>query len=174
VKRIETDARDIYAKTDVAPAPLGPTGIADGGWLVHFAVPAGVDKKLLPQIGEFARYLTNDANQLAFAKQASVYPAAADAARDPFFLAVPVSAGAVSMPHSHTLYVSGVTDYDELRRVLVKAVEAGVTGRQDIQQALDAAAAIWNKKLARQSKLSRIRGQTPNAAQLALVAGAML
>jgi putative chitobiose transport system substrate-binding protein len=157
VKRIETDARDIYAKTDVAPAPLGPTGIADGGWLIHFAVPAGVDKKLLPAVGEFARYLTNDANQLAFAKQASVYPAAAEAARDPFFLAVPpnagaaekaVSAGAVSMPYSHTLYVSGVTDYDELRRSLVKAVEAGVTGRQDIKQALDAAAAIWNKKLA--------------------------
>ena len=183
VKRIETDAKDIYAKTDVAPAPLGPTGIADGGWLVHFAVPAGVDKKLLPQIGEFARYLTNDANQLAFAKQASVSPAAAEAARAPFFLAVPpnagaaekaVSAGAVSMPHSHTLYVSGVTDYDELRRSLVKAVEAGVTGRQDIQQALDAAAAIWNKKLARQSKLSRIRGQTPNAAEIAIFPPALI
>jgi putative chitobiose transport system substrate-binding protein len=166
VKRIESDARDIYAKTDVAPAPLGPTGIADGGWLIHFAVPAGVDKKLLPAVGEFARYLTNDANQLAFAKQASVYPAAAEASRDPFFLAVPpnagaaekaVSAGAVSMPYSHTLYVSGVTDYDELRRSLVKAVEAGVTGRQDIQQALDAAAAIWNKKLAQTGR----HGATP-------------
>eukprot|EP01030_Chromulinospumella_sphaerica_P018677 gene18677-18547_t len=157
VRRIETDAKDIYAITDVAPAPLGPTGIADGGWLVHFAVPKNVSPALLPAVGKFARYLTNDANQLAFAKQASVYPAAAEAARDPFFLAVPanagaaekaVSAGAVSMPHSHTLYVSGVTDYDELRRSLVKAVEAGVTGRQDIKQALDAAAAIWNKKLA--------------------------
>jgi putative chitobiose transport system substrate-binding protein len=72
-----------------------------------------------------------------------------------------VSAGAVSMPYSHTLYVSGVTDYDELRRSLVKAVEAGVTGRQDIKQALDAAAAIWNKKLAHPKTLSmdsRLRG----------------
>jgi putative chitobiose transport system substrate-binding protein len=39
-----------------------------------------------------------------------------------------------------------------LRRSLVKAVEAGVTGRQDIKQALDAAAAIWNKKLGRQPR----------------------
>ncbi|SFU68780.1 ABC transporter substrate-binding protein [Pseudoduganella namucuonensis] len=182
VKRIQTDARDIYAVTDVAPAPLGPTGIADGGWLIHFAVPAGVDGKMLPAIGEFARYLTNDENQLAFAKQAAVYPAAAAASRDPFFMDVPpgagaaekaVSAGAVSMPYSRTMYVSGVEDYDELRRSLVKAVEAGVTGRQDIKQALDAAAAIWNKKLAKtraagpQSELSPIWGQAPNGAQLA-------
>jgi putative chitobiose transport system substrate-binding protein len=159
VKRIQSDAKDIYAITDVAPAPLGPTGIADGGWLVHFAVPKNVEPKLLPAIGKFARYLTNDANQLAFAKQASVYPAMAQAANDPFFTTVPpgagaaekaVSAGAVSMPHSHTLYVAGITDYDELRRYLVKAVEAGVTGKQDVKQALDQAVAIWNKKLAAQ------------------------
>jgi len=159
VKRIQSDAKDIYAITDVAPAPLGPSGIADGGWLVHFAVPKNVDAKLLPAIGKFARYLTNDANQLAFAKQASVYPAMAQAANDPFFTTVPpgagaaekaVSAGAVSMPHSHTLYVAGITDYDELRRYLVKAVEAGVTGKQDVKQALDQAVAIWNKKLASQ------------------------
>jgi len=159
VKRIETDARDIYAITNVAPAPLGPTGIADGGWLIHFAVPKNVDPKLLPAVGKFARYLTNDDNQLAFAKQASVYPAMAKAANDPFFVTVPpgagaaekaVSAGAVSMPHSHTMYVAGIEDYDELRRYLVKAVEAGVTGKQDIQQALDAAVAQWNKKLSTQ------------------------
>jgi putative chitobiose transport system substrate-binding protein len=159
VRRIALDAKDIYAVTDVAPAPLGPTGIADGGWLIHFAVPAGVPQALLPEVGKFARFLTDDANQLAFAKQASVYPAAAQASRDPFFLSVPagagaaekaVAAGAVSMPHSRTMYVAGITDYDELRRALVKAVEAGVTGRQDIARALDAAVAIWNRKLAKQ------------------------
>ncbi|MBA5605327.1 sugar ABC transporter substrate-binding protein [Duganella sp. FT3S] len=159
LKRIEADAADIYAITGVAPAPLGPTGIADGGWLIHFAVPNNVNPALLPAVGKFARYLTSDENALAFARQASVYPASARAASDTFFTTVPagagasqqaVAAGAVSMPHAHTLYVAGVTDYDELRRYLVKAVEAGVTGRQDIQQALDQAVAIWNRKLAAQ------------------------
>lgn len=157
VRRIETDAKDIYAITDVAPAPLGPTGIADGGWLVHFAVPKNVSPALLPAVGKFARHLTNDANQLAFAKQASVYPAMAQAANDAFFTTVPagagaaekaVAAGAVSMPHSHTMYVAGIADYDELRRYLVKAVEAGVTGKQDIRLALDQAVQQWNRKLA--------------------------
>ena len=159
LKRIEADAADIYAITDVSPAPLGPTGIADGGWLIHFAIPARVDTKLLPAIGKFARYLTGDASQLAFARQASVFPASVEAAADPFFLALPpnagaaekaVAAGAGSMVHSRTLYVAGIDDYDELRRSLVKAVEAGVTGKQDVKAALDQAVAIWNKKLARQ------------------------
>ncbi|MGV7210416.1 ABC transporter substrate-binding protein [Oxalobacteraceae bacterium A2-2] len=159
LKRIQGDAADIYAITEVAPAPLGPTGIADGGWLIHFAVPKNVKPALLPAVGRFARYLTGDANQLAFARQASVYPAMAKAANDPFFTSLPpgagaaekaVPAGAVSIPHAHTLYVAGIEDYDELRRYLVKAVEAGVTGKQDIKQALDQAVAVWNKKLAAQ------------------------
>ena len=159
LKRIQADAREIYAITDVAQAPLGPTGIADGGWLIHFAVPKRVDPKLLPAIGKFALYLTGDANQLAFAKQASVFPTTVKAAADPFFLALPtnagaaekaMAAGAASMAHSHTLYVAGIDDYDELRRSLVKAVEAGVTGKQDVKLALDRAVAIWNKKLAAQ------------------------
>ncbi|MES2257303.1 MAG: extracellular solute-binding protein [Pseudomonadota bacterium] len=177
VKRIETDAGDIYAKTDVAPAPLGPTGIADGGWLIHFAVPAGVDIQLLPAIGQFARFLTGDDNQLAFARQASVFPATVRAAGDPFFTNVPtdagaaikaVAAGAVSMPHARTLYVAGIEDYDELRRSLVKAVEAGVTGKQDIKQALDQAAAIWNKKLSKQPFTDTIKSR-PQAAALSVM-----
>lgn len=156
MKRIESEAADIYAVTDVAPAPLGPTGIADGGWLIHFAVPRGVNEGLKPAIGKFALFLTNDANQLEFAKLANVYPTTVAAANDPYFMQLPksptpvekaVAAGAGAMKHSRTLYVAGVVDYDELRRVLVKAVEAGVTGKRDIRQALDEAAAIWNKKL---------------------------
>ena len=159
LRRIEGDAKDIYAVTGIAPAPLGPTGIADGGWLIHFAIPKGVAPSLLPAVGKFARFLTSDDNQLSFAKQASVFPATTRAAGDPFFLALPANAGAAeqalaagarSMAHSHTLYVAGIDDYDELRRSLVKAVEAGVTGKQDVQAALDQAAAIWNKKLAGQ------------------------
>jgi putative chitobiose transport system substrate-binding protein len=156
--RIEADAKDIYAITDVAPAPLGPTGIADGGWMVHFAVPRGVDGALLPAVGKFARYLTDADNELAFAKLANVFPTATAAANDAYFLGQAGSAspspsrkamitGAATMRYSHTLYVAGVDDYDELRRSLVNAVEAGVTGKKDVRQALDEAAAIWNKKL---------------------------
>lgn len=160
MKRIEADAKDIYAVTDVAPAPLGPTGIVDGGWLIHFAVPAGVDPSLMPEIAKFARYVTDDENQLAFAKLANVFPTTVEAANDAYFQKLPANAGASekavaigaeSMKRSRTLYVAGIDDYDELRRSLVNAIEAGVTGKQDPKAALDAAVAIWNKKLAAQA-----------------------
>ncbi len=159
VKRIEADARDIYAVTDIAPAPLGPTGMVAGGWLIHFAVPTGIKPELMPAIARFAKFLTNDENQLEFAKEANVFPITVTAANDPYFQNLPpdakpsakaVAIGAQSMKRSRTLYVAGIEDYDELRRALVNAIEAGVTGKQDVKAALDNAVAIWNRKLASQ------------------------
>ena len=157
VKRIQLDAKDIYAITEVAPAPLGPTKIADGGWLFHFAVPKGVDSKIMPAVAEFAQYLTNADNQLEFCKLSGAMPTSIKAAKDPFFQNVPEGAGAIekaiaaaagSMKYARTLYVAGIPNYDELRRVLVTAMENGITGKKDIKTALDEAAAVWNKKLA--------------------------
>jgi putative chitobiose transport system substrate-binding protein len=156
--RIRTDAKDVYANTDVGPAPLGPTGIADGGWLFHFAMPKGVSQRVAPAAGKFAHFLTNADNQLEFAKVSGALPTSLKAAADPFFQKVDPNAGAMekavaaaaqSMKHARTLYVANVPDYDELRRVLVKAVEGGVMGKRDIKKSLDEAAAIWDKKLAR-------------------------
>ncbi|MBC3918289.1 extracellular solute-binding protein [Undibacterium sp. CY18W] len=156
IKRIQTDAPEVYAQTGIFPVPPGPTGINDGGWLFHFAIPRGVKKQQLPEIAAFARYLTSDANQLTFARLAGVMPTTRQALSNPYFKKVAANAGASeqalavaanSMNASRSLYVSGIDDYDELRRFLVKAVEAGVTGRRDIQQALDEAVAIWNRKL---------------------------
>lgn len=154
--RIKQDAKDVYAVTEVAAAPLGPTGIADGGWLFHFAIPKGQDPSRLPAISKFGLFLTNDENQLAIAKIAGVFPSTVKASNDPFFQNLPPNAGALekaiaigarNMKNTRSLYAPGLPDYDELRRVLVKAVEGGVTGKKDIKTALDEAVAIWNKKL---------------------------
>jgi len=156
IKRVEIDAKDIYAVTKVAPAPVGPTQIADGGWMFHYAVPKGVDPKSYPAVAKFAEYLTNDENQLEFAKLAGVMPTTVNALANPYFMQVSEHAGAAeqaqpiaaaSMKYSRSIYVAGLEDYDEMRRVLVKAVEAGMTGKEDIKTALDEAVAIWNKKL---------------------------
>ena len=156
INRIEIDAKDIYAVTQVAATPLGPTNIADGGWMFHYAIPRGVNPKLYPAIASFAEFLTDDDNQLDFAKQAGVMPTTVRALANPYFMqlgphpgaveqAKPISAGL--MKYSHSVYVAGLEDYDEMRRVLVKAVESGMTGKADVQTALDRAAQIWNKKL---------------------------
>lgn len=156
IRRVEVDAKDIYAVTKVAPTPIGPTGIADGGWMFHYAVPRGVDPALYPAIASFAEYLTNDVNQLEFAKIAGVMPTSVRALANPYFMEVSDHPDAVEqakpiaaqlMKYSRSVYVAGVDDYDEMRRVLVKAAEAGITGKQDIKQALDQAVIAWNKKL---------------------------
>ena len=158
IKRIQTDAPEIYAKTGIFPMPPGPTGINDGGWMFHFAIPKGINPQELPAIAAFARYLTNDQNQLAFARIAGVMPTTKKALANPYFKQLPANAGAAemasavaanSMNSARSLYVAGIDDYDELRRFLVKAVEAGVTGKADIQISLDEAVVIWNKKLAK-------------------------
>ena len=159
LRRIQADSKEMYAQTDIYPAPVGPTDIADGGWMFNFAVPKGVPKNTLPAIAKFAQFLTNDENQLEFARNANVMPTTIKALADPHFQQLPMQAGAAekaqlvaarSMNNSRSLYVAGIEDYDELRRFLVQAVEAGVTGKKDIKLALDDAAAIWDRKLAKQ------------------------
>ncbi|POA97951.1 sugar ABC transporter substrate-binding protein [Chromobacterium sinusclupearum] len=153
--RVRDEAPKLYAHTRVAPAPLGPTGIAAGGWMFNFAVARNVDKALLPEIGKFGNYLTNAQNQLAFAKLAGTLPTARQAAADPHFQKVADNAGAAeravsiaaaNLDKTRTLFLS-VKNADVLSAKLSAAVEKAVTGRQDVKAALDEAAAYWTSKL---------------------------
>ena len=96
--RVRDEAPKLYQSTLVAPAPIGPTGIAAGGWMFNFGVARNVNKALLPEIGKFGNYLTNADNQLAFAKLAGTLPTARKAAQDPYFQKVANDAGAAEKP----------------------------------------------------------------------------
>lgn len=154
--RVRDDAPEIYKTTAVAPVPLSPSKVAAGGWQFTYVVPKNVDPKLLPEIGKLARYLTNAENQLAFAKLAGTLPTNRQAAAHAYFHAAPPDAGAAekgviaavqNLEYVRTIYLSGVKDAELLSTKLSSAVEQAVTGRKDTQQALNEAAAFWNKKL---------------------------
>ncbi|AKJ31620.1 ABC transporter substrate-binding protein [Caldimonas brevitalea] len=153
--RIRDDAKDVYAVTEIAAAPLGPTKVAAGGWLFHFAVPKGVTGATFTEAGKFAKFLTNDANQLEFSKLSGTFPTTRKAANDAHFQQAgnagafekAVATGAKTMDSIRTLYVAGVPDFETLNKRLQDAVEAGVIGRKDIQASLNDAAAYWNSKL---------------------------
>jgi putative chitobiose transport system substrate-binding protein len=156
--RVRDDAKDVYAVTEVAAAPAGPTGIVPGGWLFHFAMPKGVTGKAAEEAGKFAKFMTNEENQIAFAKLAGTFPTSRKAAADPYFQSLPtnagafekaVSTGAKNMNAIRTLYVSGVPEFEQLNKRLQDAVEAAVIGRKDIAASLNDAAAFWNKTLAK-------------------------
>ncbi len=154
--RVRDDAKDIYAATQVAAAPLGASGVAAGGWLFHFAMPTGVTGKVADEAGKFAKYLTNDDNQVEFSKLAGTFPTVKKAALDPHFQSLPANAGAFekavatgakNMASIRTLYVAGVPEFEQLNKRLQDAVEAGVIGHKDIKASLDAAVAFWDSKL---------------------------
>ncbi|WP_148714138.1 ABC transporter substrate-binding protein [Chitinolyticbacter meiyuanensis] len=157
IARVRDDAKDIYAQTVMLPVPPGATGVVKGGWLMDFVVPRGVDAKLLPEVGKFARFLTNDANQLAFSKDTGgTYPSTRKAALDPYFQQLPADAGpleqaraigAKNLTNVRTLAILGIDDPAPLTKRLREETEAAVTGRKDAKAALDAAVAFWNAQL---------------------------
>jgi putative chitobiose transport system substrate-binding protein len=155
--RVRDDAPDIYAVTDVAPVPIGAPGVVAGGWLFHFAMPKGTRDDVAEEAARFAKFLTDDENELTFAKLAGAFPTARGAAADPYFGQLPRNAGAYEkamalgasrLDKVRTLYAAGGPGFERLNKRLQDAVEAAVIGRRDIQEALDDAVAFWNSKLA--------------------------
>jgi putative chitobiose transport system substrate-binding protein len=121
-------------------------------------MPKGVTGKAAEEAGKFAKFMTNEENQIAFAKLAGTFPTSRKAAADPYFQSLPtnagafekaVSTGAKNMNAIRTLYVSGVPEFEQLNKRLQDAVEAAVIGRKDIATSLNDAAAFWNKTLAK-------------------------
>ncbi|MFB0825584.1 ABC transporter substrate-binding protein [Chromobacterium violaceum] len=156
-QRTQSDARNIYAATVVQPAPLGPTKIAQGGYLFSWSVSKGLPARTQQEAVKFARFLTGDAQQLAFAKvTGATFPSTRQALADSYFVKTSAGGGAVESSriegakvarNIRTLVLTGVPNVGDLKKNLVDNVEAAVTGKKDAQKALDDAAAFWNRQL---------------------------
>ncbi|MCD4485803.1 extracellular solute-binding protein [Chromobacterium vaccinii] len=156
-QRTQSDARNIYAATVVQPAPLGPTKIAQGGYLFSWSVSKGLPTRTQQEAVKFARFLTGDAQQLAFAKvTGATFPSTRQALADSYFVKTSAGGGAVESSriegakvalNIRTLVLTGVPNVGDLKKNLVDNVEAAVTGKKDAQKALDDAVAFWNRQL---------------------------
>ncbi|MEN6080878.1 ABC transporter substrate-binding protein [Chromobacterium piscinae] len=156
-QRTQSDARNIYAATVVQPAPLGPTKIAQGGYLFNWSVSKGLPARTQQEAVKFARFLTGDAQQLAFAKvTGATFPSTRRALADSYFVKTSAGGGAVESAriegakvalNIRTLVLTGVPNVGDLKKNLVDNVEAAVTGKKDAQKALDDAVAFWNRQL---------------------------
>ncbi|MBX9298438.1 extracellular solute-binding protein [Chromobacterium piscinae] len=156
-QRTQSDARNIYAATVVQPAPLGPTKIAQGGYLFNWSVSKGLPARTQQEAVKFARFLTGDAQQLAFAKvTGATFPSTRRALANSYFVKTSAGGGAVESAriegakvalNIRTLVLTGVPNVGDLKKNLVDNVEAAVTGKKDAQKALDDAVAFWNRQL---------------------------
>jgi putative chitobiose transport system substrate-binding protein len=102
---------------------------------------------------DFALFVTNDENQLAFSKQVVIFPSTRQAAADPFFRKggaapedVARKVAAADLPHARDLSVI-VPNSGDLFRVFREAIESAFYGKRSPKDALDWAVTQWNARL---------------------------
>jgi len=148
--RVRTDSPEVYRETAVAPYPLGRGRVLD---LPTMALTVPLASRHRAEAVEFALFVTNDANQLAFCRLVVIFPSTRAAAADPYFTRGGPSPeerarqiGATELSSARDLTVA-VSHSDDLYRVFREAVERAFFGRMTPQQALDWAVKEWNSKL---------------------------
>ena len=144
---------------DTAPDVFDALGIgerineaAPNMYIESLVVNATSDRPDLAK--EFAKYVTNDANQLEFAKAASVFPSSAGTLDDPYFTeddgdgATAVRLQSAEQVREAVVWwpaaFSGAADVGTLREQIAQAV----LGQKTAQEALDASVAYSNERLA--------------------------
>jgi putative chitobiose transport system substrate-binding protein len=148
--RVKTDSPDVYKDTLVAPAPRGRGGVLD---LPTMALAVPLASRHRSEAVQFALFVTDDENQLAFDHQVVIFPSTRRAASDPFFArsgstpedrARVIAARELAVARDLTVVVP---HSDELFRVFKDAVENAFYGRMSPQQALTWAAREWDARL---------------------------
>jgi len=152
LNRIRTNAPGIYDHTGVAPAIVGSTGTHE---LAAMSVSVLATSRHTQEATDFALFLANPRNQLAFSKLTTTYPSVVEALRDTFFTlqtgnleTTARRLGALQLPQatrlrSHLLH----PDFDVLRDAFDEAIQKACLGSLSTQEALDRAAGEWNAVL---------------------------
>lgn len=146
---IETNAPQIAAVTGSAPQITGETGKMNVA-VMNLVLPKSTEA---PQAAlDFALYVTNDANQLTFAKAANVLPSAQQAIQDPYFIQLPADANPVEIARSVSaqqmtnaeVLIPPMDDIQELQKILYDNLQAAMLGQKSVEQAVADAAAEWD------------------------------
>jgi putative chitobiose transport system substrate-binding protein len=150
--RLEKDNNAVWKVTKVAAHPIGLGGVVQASTFAY-AVPKGVpDAKTSAQL---AAWLTNDENQLAFAKRTgTTFPTTVKAAKDNFFKTGGKGnvneqarlAAAKTMGKGRDLNVP-VPNASELNKAFKDNIEAAIYGQKTAKQALDDIVKTWNANL---------------------------
>ncbi len=154
LQRIATNAPNIYSQTGISPAIVGATGKHE---LAAMSLSV-LSSSRSPEIAaDFALFMTDPQRQLAFSKMTTTFPSVQEALADSFFTvndrsltASARSIGIRQLPTAtrlrhHLLH----EDVDELRDIFDEAVQKACLGSLSTAEAMNAAAAEWNRILAR-------------------------
>ncbi len=148
--RIRDNNKDLYAKTAVGVAPLGKAKIQTGGGMALVVPKASKHTK---EAAMFAAFMTNNTNQMTFAKMVPIVPTTKAAQNDPFFKQKSSDAisKATSMIGAQGRFINpgyrAPGNSDDLYKNFNDNIEAAMLGKKTAQQALDDSVAFWNANM---------------------------
>jgi putative chitobiose transport system substrate-binding protein len=151
LNQIATNAPAIAKASKSAPQITGDTQKKNVA-VMNVVIPQDTDQ---PEASlKFATFLTNNENQLAFAKAANVLPSTIKASQDAFFTAKPANAtpvdearmvSATQLKNAEVL-IPVMKDIKELQKVVYENLQAAMLDKKTVEQAVNDAAQEWNSR----------------------------
>lgn len=149
IETIKENAPDIYDKTVVSGALTGESGNVDIS-VLNLVVPEPSEHH--EAAVDFALFVTNEENQIDFAKETPVLPSVEDALDDPYFTEEPDDADPIDMERiisaaqleNAELLVPPMENSNDLETVMHDAFARAMLGKATPKESLDKAEEEWN------------------------------
>jgi putative chitobiose transport system substrate-binding protein len=148
---IENNAPDVAKNTASGPQITGDTDKKNVA-VMNLVIPRSTDA---PEAAlEFALYVTNDDNQLTFAKAANVLPSTTEALSDGYFTEAPADADPVTLARSVSagqmqdaeVLIPAMEDIKLLQKAVYTNLQAAMLDQKTVDEAIEDAAAEWEAR----------------------------
>jgi putative chitobiose transport system substrate-binding protein len=151
LKTIANNAPKIAQASAIAPQLTGDTGKKNVA-VMNIVIPR--DSKQPDSAVKFALFVTNDENQLAFAKAANVLPSTIKALSDSYFKDVPANASTVEKARVITakqlqqaeILTPTLKDFNKLQKAVYENLQAAMLDQKTVDKAVEDAAQEWNNR----------------------------
>ncbi|PHO08526.1 sugar ABC transporter substrate-binding protein [Thermoanaerobacterium thermosaccharolyticum] len=153
LSRIKDEAPDVYKNIDITQPIIGKSGVIDNAIMDLVVMQKSQHHK---EAIDFANFVTNDENQLEFAKEAQVFPSTIKASQDSYFKsntstlegkAVSIAADYLNKSVDKTL---GIPNSQDVKSEMIKESDEAFHSQKTPKQALDDAEKNVNQMLSGQ------------------------
>jgi putative chitobiose transport system substrate-binding protein len=148
---IAKNAPSIAKVSASAPQITGETGKKNVA-VMNLVIPKDTDQ---PDAAlKFALFVTNNENQLAFAKAANVLPSTQEALKDSYFQTPPANATPVDQARiisakqlqDAEVLIPATKGVKKLQKIVYDNLQAAMLGQKNVDQAIDDAAQEWDQQ----------------------------
>ncbi|MGH1394039.1 MAG: ABC transporter substrate-binding protein [Trichormus sp.] len=151
LKTIANNAPKIAQASAIAPQLTGDTGKKNVA-VMNIVIPR--DTKQPDAAVKFALFLTNDENQLTFAKAANVLPSTSKALADSYFKDISANASTVEKARvvsaqqlqQAEILTPALKDIKKLQKAIYENLQAAMLGEKTVDKAVEDAAQGWNNR----------------------------